>query len=634
MGSWFHRRPVAGVLAVIALTGLLVQTTASPQAKAEPVSPSVVGADLVDPASGFWGMYGNNNLVEKFYEWDASGRFWYMASNGQPRFVSASGGYTAANLSGLPADHVVEPANGMIEYATGDLFIEHYPPTGGDFFLSKLDSAGSVLWTRTGEVVKGGGIGLLGATPSGDLLEWYPGSPLQTLTAINPSTGTTDWSVPVSERQFNNFDGGFVAIGFGNDVTYYSTSGVAGASFTAAVPPPNAGWEYWKTGADGDTWLMTRPLSGASCSLTNVQVIQLASGAGPVLLDMESRLGFCPTTILPAPDRTAILLGNDAVGHPMAGKIDITGNVLWSNAISSLQTYMTSASVDDNGNLVAVAAGAVSRDTCAAVVVTGCSEGVYSLVSGSSGQVLATQTVDTGYQPANIIDAFGGDWSYSDGIIFDQMMEGVIRVSLPGLGRPYPASRYRVGPSDASHSLALVDWSASVTNSAAGFYVIEEQMTVQGDRPIASNADFQQGRPTGDLNFRCFDPPGSTGNGGSSGSVFPLAEDLISIVGDVRTYRRVFSGIGQFAGECRGESLLLRDLTGTVWADFGTPAELEASGFQRTWSVGSGFTRSVEMRLSYSQAGGWLHDVTLVGFPPGSDATIACYRAAWQRGSI
>lgn len=184
-------------------------------------------------------------------------------------------------------------------------------------------------------------------------------------------------------------------------------------------------------------------------------------------------------------------------------------------------------------------------------------------------------------------------------------------------------------PADSERTdyLQLVDWSASVTNSASGFYVIEIEMTVRGDRPIASNADFQQGRPASHLNFICFNPPGSTNPSGSSGSIFPLAEDLISTVDDTRIYRRVISGSGQFAGECRGENLYLRDLTGDVWADFRTPAELETAGFQRTWAVESGFTRSVEMRLAYPEEGGFSHDVILVRFPAAPDATIACYRA-------
>ncbi len=190
-----------------------------------------------------------------------------------------------------------------------------------------------------------------------------------------------------------------------------------------------------------------------------------------------------------------------------------------------------------------------------------------------------------------------------------------------------PVSVWTWNSGGSGNVLKLLDWSGSVTNSAAGFYVITEQMTIQGDLPIATNADYQQGRPTSQLNFLCFDPPGSTNPSGSSGGVFPLAEDLISIVGDIRVYRRVITGSGQFAGACRGENLILRDLGGGTWAEFDSPTALEAGGFQRTWTVESGFTRSVEMRLAHPHPGGWSHDVILVGFDAGSDATIACYRA-------
>ena len=34
------------------------------------------------------------------------------------------------------------------------------------------------------------------------------------------------------------------------------------------------------------------------------------------------------------------------------------------------------------------------------------------------------------------------------------------------------------------------------------------EMTVRGDGPIASNADYQAGRPISGLNVICYDPPG------------------------------------------------------------------------------------------------------------------------------
>ena len=184
----------------------------------------------------------------------------------------------------------------------------------------------------------------------------------------------------------------------------------------------------------------------------------------------------------------------------------------------------------------------------------------------------------------------------------------------------------RATASVSADNLELVDWSGALTNSPAGFTVTELEMTVRGQRPIASNGDFQAGRPTGSLNFFCYDPPGSTNVVLSSGSIFPLAEDLVSTVGDTRIYRRVIAVGGQVGGECRGVDLQLRDVTGDTWAYFRSADELEAAGFQRVWTVGSGFTRSVEMRLAHKQDSGWSHDVLLYGFEPTPNATISCFR--------
>lgn len=136
-------------------------------------------------------------------------------------------------------------------------------------------------------------------------------------------------------------------------------------------------------------------------------------------------------------------------------------------------------------------------------------------------------------------------------------------------------------------SVRLLDWSGTGTvNRETQITLFVFTFVVDGTAPIASYADFQQGKPYSNFNWQCEDP--ITGAlGGSGWMAAPFADDLISTEGTKRTFRREFNAYGVFSGICHATIIDLVALDGSG-QHYPTKEAISAAGLQDEFPVLTG----------------------------------------------
>lgn len=173
--------------------------------------------------------------------------------------------------------------------------------------------------------------------------------------------------------------------------------------------------------------------------------------------------------------------------------------------------------------------------------------------------------------------------------VIDNNQSCPIRDSCPnleGLQTTVPTDRIKNVAGDCVFApLHLRSWSGSIVSNldqTAARWTLE--FVIEGGDVVYSFEQYQQGAQAGAFNFMCFDPANPATILGGGGAVIPRANDLISTVGTVRTYRVVLELAGRWYGSCRSTSIRIATQDGQS-ESYDSEAELEAAGQQHVYEI-------------------------------------------------